>query len=254
MSLEHQPTPEQPQSTPEEKLLNYAQSIGFVETEEIKEQRQSAIETKDEALRPLFLSEWKTLSEEEVDKHMDNPELHRKAQVGLQVATAAVWFSLKKVPDYHEAIYDAVELADNMNFPEIRDQIKELRREIFKKEYSDGLEDFMLYLDEVPGETFPPDPNALGFDDRTFEQLTQEELNLIKDILYTKFGLDKEKDQVKIRDYVSESDETALSPGKRNVDVYKTDKKNAAGDDIFLQEITDPEGNVRWVVGPDKEI
>ncbi|MDO8429442.1 MAG: hypothetical protein Q7S88_02320 [Candidatus Daviesbacteria bacterium] len=96
----------------------------------------------------------------------------------------------------------------------------------------------------------PPDPYSMGFDERTLEELTPAELEVARRVIYSKLGLDPDKiDDDKVRTYESPVPEDAKSPGIIKIDVFKTNNP-----DIFLQELNSPDGEKRWLIGPDQDI
>lgn len=124
--------------------------------------------------------------------------------------------------------------------------------EVFKLNFKEGLDELLdnakLLLD-IPR---PPDPVSMGFDERTLEELTEAEKVVIRDTLFERLGIDPlQLDRSRIRNYKTETPDGIKFPGKIDVSVYRTTQ---AGEEIFLQELTFPDGEKRWVIGPDQDI
>lgn len=130
--------------------------------------------------------------------------------------------------------------------------------EAFRENFDAGLDELLdnaeIFLD-VPR---PPDPNSMGFDDRTLEELNTEELEVVRQTLYKKLEIDPgDPQRFKIRDYQTKT----IAPLKRpsgivippestiNVSVYRTNRE-----EVFLQELTFPDNDIRWALGPDQDI
>lgn len=231
----------------EEILINYAQSLGFVETEEMQllRQKTATLDREEEEFEEEFirqLNEYQALASPEIKKIQDQ-DPYSKAQIGLSVATATLDYSAGRFQRYRQAMEDAIDYASNMRFDEISDRLKEIQLEIFKEDFRRGLGDLFGYLEVAPEEPIPPDPSSMGFDDRTLEDITDTERAELKRILFEELGVDpnNNKDSL-VRSYKVEA---------LNIQVFRTNREDEG---IFLQEILYPDGEKRWVVGPDRNI
>jgi hypothetical protein len=137
-------------------------------------------------------------------------------------------------------------------------------RETFRAGFQEMLmfleippEDFVPNLDEPhqedgfgrPG-AFPLDPLSLGIDEREFDELLPAEKQVIKEVIYQELGItDETKQELKVREYMSQTSRSEPTPSGVMVTVYATNKEN-----YFLHELTLLDGEVRWMLGPDLNI
>lgn len=246
-----------PQQTPEEALFSYTQrSLGFVETDQMQVIRQqiSGIDKEAEGSEEEFrryIIGYQDLAAREIDRIQDQ-DLYPKAQIGLTVASAAIYHSFGNTQKYREALDDAITYADNMGYKDVTRDLRERRLEIFKEDFRRGFNELIDLLEIVPEGPLPPDPDSMGVDHRTFEDLTKQERQEAQRVIYQELGLQPDKlNQAKIRDYTTQADETARVPGEIKISVFRTNRESQG---IFLQELTYMDAQKRWVIGPDSNI
>ncbi|MDP3888815.1 MAG: hypothetical protein Q8Q24_02110, partial [bacterium] len=76
------------------------------------------------------------------------------------------------------------------------------------------------------------------------------ELKAVKEILLQELGLSEGTlEERKVRDYVSQPSKDATVPGEIRVSVYETSR-----DGLYFQELTFPDNQKRWMVGPDQDV
>ncbi len=121
--------------------------------------------------------------------------------------------------------------------------------EIFRQNFEKGLDDLLALNEEFPGNPLSPDPSSMGFDERTLEQLSMQELSEIRGILYQRLGINMEDPGAQVDIYPTNAPAGATSPGPMEVRVLKTNQP-----DLFLQEIVYQDRVTRWAIGPNQRI
>lgn len=123
--------------------------------------------------------------------------------------------------------------------------------EALRQQYREGLPGFLESIDELgDGEPLPPEPYSLGLDDeRTFEELSVDELKVVREELHRYLGINLTDPNEAVRRYFTFAQEESTVPGEMQVKVKKTNREG-----IFLQEMRYEDNALRWVVGPDRNI
>jgi hypothetical protein len=120
------------------------------------------------------------------------------------------------------------------------------RLEAFRDELRLGFDLTFELLEEYwLGEVLPVDPFSMGIGERTFEELGEEEKNVVKQVMLMELGLDDEElEKAKVREYED--------PNKRfRASVYRTNREDKG---IFLHELVFADGEKRWAIGANKDI
>lgn len=131
---------------------------------------------------------------------------------------------------------------------EIENQPEKL--ETFRANFEHGIDEMIEMADFLFDLPKPPDPYSMGFDERTIDQLGEDEKAIVQRVIYQKFGLTPEKlAETRIRSYSTQAPEDAKVPGEIKVEMFRTNKE-----DIFLQELIFQNGDKSWVIGPDQNI
>ena len=117
----------------------------------------------------------------------------------------------------------------------------ELPTKTFKERFREGLPG-LLDLVKLIQEPLATDPFSMGIDSRTLEELSAEELAVLRQVLFEKLALDPQNlEKDRIREYTI---------NRATVVVYKTNQEG-----LFLQKMTFLRDEaVRWVLGPDQNI
>lgn len=111
----------------------------------------------------------------------------------------------------------------------------------------EGLLDAAEILLDIPR---PIDPSSMGFDVRTMGELTPIEKDVARQLVFQRLGIDPNKlEEYRTRQYTTFPVEDVPAPGEIKAEVYRTNTE-----DIFLQELTFPDGEKRWLLGPDQDI
>lgn len=135
-----------------------------------------------------------------------------------------------------------------MSEDEVKNEAEQL--EEFKENFREGLITSLEFAAEfTPDAPIPPDPLSMGFDERTLEEISRNELAVVQEVLYQELGLEPAIENFKVREYVASPSEGATVPGEVEVYVYKTNREG-----IFLQELLFKDGQKRWMFGPDVNI
>lgn len=112
----------------------------------------------------------------------------------------------------------------------------------FGEKMHEGIQDMLMFLEAAPEIPRPVDPASMGIDDRTVEELSPQEKAKLREVLLQSVGLEETVlDQVTHREYTTSE--------SIQVTVYHTDL-----DDIYLQELNFPDGETRFMLGPDMNI
>lgn len=134
--------------------------------------------------------------------------------------------------------------------------------EVFKEKCEAWFDDILMYL-EVDTQNplpFPPRYYAAGDpEDGDIElNLTEDEKAQAEQFLMKKLDLDDEEKRKKSyrRAYETVSSDTppAPSPGKIDVEVFKTNIDLESGENVFLQIMTFTDKKREYVLGPDMDI
>lgn len=127
---------------------------------------------------------------------------------------------------------------------------KEQQLEIFKANFEHDIDEMLELADFLFDVPKPPDPYSMGFDERTIDELTNEEKVIAQEVIYQKFGLTPEGlNKARIKTYTTRASEEAKVPGEIKIEMFRTNRE-----DIFLQELTFQDGHKSWVIGPDQNI
>lgn len=122
--------------------------------------------------------------------------------------------------------------------------------ETYESRYRAGLQNFLLFLEDFADIPRVPDPSAIDMgDERTFEELSEGEMKVIKQALYEEFAIDPIKQDTVVRTYQTEAPSEATVPGPIKATVFKTNRKG-----VFLQELVYSDNAVRYAAGPDMDI
>ena len=98
----------------------------------------------------------------------------------------------------------------------------------------------------------PPNPFDFGIgDDRIVDNLSPEEVEILRKIVFNELGVEEGNPDYVQRHYVSKGSPESPAPGDIKVTVFRTNRES---DGLFLQELTFPDGQKRLVVGVDKNI
>ncbi len=122
----------------------------------------------------------------------------------------------------------------------------ENRLEAFRNELKLSFDlAFELLEEHWPGEILPVDPFSMGIGERTFEELEEEERNVVEQVMFMELGLDGEElEKAKVREYED-------SNGKFRASVYRTNREDK---EIFLHKLVFTDGERRWAIGANKDI
>lgn len=124
--------------------------------------------------------------------------------------------------------------------------------EVFKSDFKEGLDELLDNAEILLDIPRPPDPVSMGFDERTIEELGEAERIVVKGILFERLGIDHQQpDKSRIREYITQTPPDTKFPGEIKVSVYRTTQEEEG---IYLQELTFPDGEKRWVIGPNQNI
>lgn len=82
-------------------------------------------------------------------------------------------------------------------------------RQKFRQEFSDLLESGLFET-----EPLPPDPSSMGLGETTLEELSPEQLSIVRETIFGKLGVDDKNPDFLHREYESEAPEEATVPGK----------------------------------------
>ena len=120
--------------------------------------------------------------------------------------------------------------------------------EEFRRRYSEEL---IKLLDAglCDDEPLPPDPSSMGLGETNLEELTDEEILIVRETVFATLGVNPIDERAIHRIYQTEAPQEAVVPGKIDVKVFVTNREST-----FLQEMTYQDGKQRWVVGPDNNI
>lgn len=105
----------------DEILIKYAAEIGFIETDQVRQLRMELPEIETLDAFTSKATDYQNLGEQQVDRCSDN--IRPKAQIGLIVATAAIYYKQGLFSDSTDTLKDAVEYADQMGYKEIVNKI-----------------------------------------------------------------------------------------------------------------------------------
>src|SRR6266571_7906598 len=117
----------------------------------------------------------------------------------------------------------------------------ESHRKEFERRYREELDELvdMGLFDDEP---LPPDPSSMGIGETNFEELTDEEITIVREVLFKTLGVNASNPDSVQRTYTTEAPQEATVPGEIGVTVFKTNRE-----DTFLQEMNYQDGKQRWV-------
>lgn len=126
----------------------------------------------------------------------------------------------------------------------------------FESRFSTALDELLDNASILLTTPMPPDPLSLGIDERTLHELTTEELNLIRRVLFSKLKVDITDP---IRTYQTGIGAEVMRPSgvmipahsMIQVSVFRTNRESEG---LYLQELTYPDSVKGWVIGPDQNI
>lgn len=108
--------------TPDQKLHNYAQSLGAIETEKMQELRELISKEEDIGMLREKFGEYQMAGDEEIGKLEGESQIKR--QIGLLVATAGLYYKLGLEEVFYDTLDDAITYAENAGLPEIVDNLQ----------------------------------------------------------------------------------------------------------------------------------
>ncbi len=120
--------------------------------------------------------------------------------------------------------------------------------EKFGRRYEEEL-DGLLDSGICDDEPLPPDPSSMGMGETSLEELTDDELSVVRETLFKKLEVNPLDPKATHRTYQTEAPQEASVPGEINVRVFKTNREEA-----YLQEMTFQDGKRRWTIGPDSNM
>ncbi|KKS13690.1 hypothetical protein A2617_04340 [Candidatus Daviesbacteria bacterium RIFOXYD1_FULL_41_10] len=128
---------------------------------------------------------------------------------------------------------------------------EEKQLEAFEANFTQGLNDLLENAEILLDIPRPIDPSSMGFDERTMEDLTSAEKKVVVKVIYQKLGLDPNNLELsKLREYKTrQKNPNTPSQDDINIIVFRTNQAS-----IVLQELVNPDGEKRWVIGPDQDI
>lgn len=122
--------------------------------------------------------------------------------------------------------------------------------EAFRGNFEQGIDEMLEMADFLFDRPKPLDPYSMGFDDRTIDELTDQEKLIAREVIYQKLGIASgELGETSVRSYSTEAAENSKTPGEIKVAVFITNTP-----DIYLQELTYHNGDQSWVIGPNQDI
>lgn len=132
--------------------------------------------------------------------------------------------------------------------------------EAFRESFEAGFPGFLEFVEEFGDTPVPPDPFSMGIDDRTLEDLSPDELRIVRSITFAQLGIDQRNPAVaRVRNYQSRTPDMIKRPSGLvipkgspiDVEVFKTNRLEQG---IHLHELTFSDRALRWAVGPNQDI
>ncbi len=110
-----------------DKLLNAAREMGFVETQKLRDIRSKFIPNQSHEELVLITSELQDAARKMVEEGKEGT--FYKKQIGLLIASAALYSKIGMEESSYEEINDAIDYASNMGEASIVDQLKSILSE-----------------------------------------------------------------------------------------------------------------------------
>ncbi len=110
-----------------DKLLNAAREMGFVETQQLRDIRSKLLPNQSHEELVLITSEWQDAARKMVEEGKGGT--FYKKQIGLLIASAALYSKIGMNESSYEEINDAIDYASNMGEASIVDQLKSILSE-----------------------------------------------------------------------------------------------------------------------------
>ncbi len=128
-----------------------------------------------------------------------------------------------------------------------------------ENEPDNNLEAFRSYIEEEIDNLFgtpemldtvrPIDPWCMRLE-KPMEELNLGEKKIIEQAIFKTAGLEPQTlEESKIRQYEAHGKEGTKGAGKIYIEVFRTNQE-----EVFLQKLTYPDGEIRWAVGPDENL
>jgi hypothetical protein len=122
------------------------------------------------------------------------------------------------------------------------------KAEEFRQEYGRELEE-LLESGLFDNEPLPPDPSSMGLGEINLEELSDEQILIVRETVFTTLGVNPIDETATHRTYQAEAPQEATVPGQIDIKVFRTNREGT-----FLQEMTYQDGKQRWVIGSDTNI
>lgn len=123
----------------------------------------------------------------------------------------------------------------------------------FETGLREGLVDFFEgLLPVMPNEALPPDPSSLGFDERSLEELEEDEIEIVNRVTFEVCGIDP-KQSVAKRQYLVFADDLAEVSGVVRAEVFDAENPELLEQGVVVHRWIFPDGQVRLRVESEQD-